>query len=143
MLTDAVRVPIRPLLALADCPTLAFSSGAWRAGRSPAGDPRAEESAKFWKNLSLFVGLPAVLVATANAFSHRILGRPGDNEDFRGNIRKEDWDFEHHRPKFKNYSHLRIHTKAFPWGDGKHSFFHNSHVNPLPWSGYEEGKKGW
>ncbi|KAF6207232.1 hypothetical protein GE061_018473 [Apolygus lucorum] len=73
---------------------------------------------KFWRNLSFFVGLPAVGVCMANAWiAHQ-------NEP-------------HERPEFVKYDHMRLRTKKFPWGDGNHSFFHNPHGNALP-DGYED-----
>ncbi|XP_076452781.1 cytochrome c oxidase subunit 6A2, mitochondrial-like [Babylonia areolata] len=72
---------------------------------------------KRWKMLSLLVALPGVAVCWINAF---VLngGHP-------------------ERPEFVPYSHLRLRSKKFPWGDGNHSLFHNSHLNPLP-EGYED-----
>ncbi|BES95596.1 cytochrome C oxidase [Nesidiocoris tenuis] len=72
----------------------------------------------FWRNLTLFVGLPAVGVCMVNTYMAHTS--------------------EHHeRPPFVKYDHMRIRTKKFPWGDGNHSLFHNPHANALP-DGYED-----
>uniref|UniRef100_A0A3B3V0D0 Cytochrome c oxidase subunit n=1 Tax=Poecilia latipinna TaxID=48699 RepID=A0A3B3V0D0_9TELE len=75
----------------------------------------SSKPAKTWKILTIVVAFPGVGVCMANAFMKAQ---------------------EHEQPEFVPYSHLRIRSKKFPWGDGNHTLFHNSHANALP-EGYE------
>eukprot|EP00066_Takifugu_rubripes_P008450 XP_003974636.1 PREDICTED: cytochrome c oxidase subunit 6A, mitochondrial [Takifugu rubripes] len=84
---------------------------------SAAAAEHGEHSAKTWKILSFVVALPGVGVCMLNMFL-------------------KEQSHSHEQPEFVPYSHLRIRSKRFPWGDGNKSLFHNSHVNALP-DGYE------
>ena len=74
---------------------------------------------KTWKNISMFVAVPALVYCVYSA------------------VQKEAEHAKHGRPEFIPYAHLRIRNKPFPWGDGNHTLIHNGHTNPLP-EGYEE-----
>ncbi|XP_073350426.1 cytochrome c oxidase subunit 6A2, mitochondrial [Pagrus major] len=76
-----------------------------------------EGGARTWKILTIVLAIPGVTVCMANAYMKMQAA-------------------SHEPPEFVPYPHLRIRTKKFPWGDGNHSLFHNSHTNPLP-DGYE------
>ncbi|XP_069562749.1 cytochrome c oxidase subunit 6A1, mitochondrial [Brachyistius frenatus] len=84
---------------------------------SAAAAGHGEQAAKTWKILSFVVALPGVAVCMLNMYL-------------------KEQQHTHEQPEFIPYSHLRIRTKRFPWGDGNKSLFHNPHLNPLP-DGYE------
>ncbi|XP_067930459.1 cytochrome c oxidase subunit 6A2, mitochondrial-like [Watersipora subatra] len=75
------------------------------------------KSAKMWKYLTIFAVPPSIVAAYYNAF----------------------YIVPHHeRPEYKEYEHLRIRSKPFPWGDGNHTIFHNPTMNAVPGVGYEK-----
>ncbi|XP_072322920.1 cytochrome c oxidase subunit 6A, mitochondrial-like [Scyliorhinus torazame] len=80
-----------------------------------ASQAQGQKAGRLWKIMSFGVALPSVAVCMLNAFL--------------GNA--------HEPPDFVPFDHLRIRSKPFPWADGNHTLFHNSHVNPLP-TGYEK-----
>ncbi|XP_076010105.1 cytochrome c oxidase subunit 6A1, mitochondrial [Genypterus blacodes] len=75
------------------------------------------QAIKTWKILTFVVALPAVAVCKVN-------------------MDLKEQQHSHEQPEFVPYSHLRIRSKRFPWGDGNKSLFHNAHLNALP-DGYE------
>ena len=90
---------------------------------------RAEEEAHsvkalvMWRNISYFVAVPALLFLGVNSYL------------------KEMAHFkhleEHGREEYRQFTHLALRTKPFPWGDGNHTLLHNPHTNALP-DGYED-----
>ena len=95
--------------------------------RAPAQGPamarqmsgHAEGGYKIWKQGFYFAAVPIMILGHINAFGM------SDGS-------------EHEPPPFVPYDHLRLRSKAFPWGDGNHSLIHNPHLNALP-TGYEHG----
>merc|ERR1711860_217845 len=75
---------------------------------------------KRWKLLSLLVAVPGVILCYINA-----------------DKKEKEHKLHYERPEFVPYSHLRLRSKAFPWGDGNHGIFHNKEINALP-EGYED-----
>uniref|UniRef100_A0A3Q2XXI8 Cytochrome c oxidase subunit n=2 Tax=Hippocampus comes TaxID=109280 RepID=A0A3Q2XXI8_HIPCM len=84
---------------------------------SAAAAGHGEQAARTWKILTFVVALPGVAVCMLNMYL-------------------KEQQHSHEQPEFIPYSHLRIRSKRFPWGDGNKSLFHNPHVNALP-DGYE------
>ncbi|KZC10662.1 PREDICTED: cytochrome c oxidase subunit 6A1, mitochondrial-like [Dufourea novaeangliae] len=78
-----------------------------------------EGAIKLWRNLTLFGAVPAILLSTINCYINHI------------NHKEE-------RPEPIPYPYMKIMNKRFPWGDGKHSLFHNPKKNWIPGVGYEE-----
>ncbi|KAI8489095.1 PREDICTED: cytochrome c oxidase subunit 6A, mitochondrial-like isoform X1 [Branchiostoma belcheri] len=113
MLTNVLRTAVRSRLQVTPARP---ASGAAPAGGEHSG------GMDLWKKMSVLVALPALVICMLNAYL------------------KEKEHHEHPRPEFLPYNHLRIRSKAFPWGDGQHSAFHNPHVNALP-DGYEDAEE--
>ncbi len=94
------------------------------------GAPHSDDAWLRWRSIFFALGIPSIVLANINAF---VLHHEGEKPE----KRRIEWDEEHDRPVFKDYS-WRCHSKAFPWGDGRHSLFFNKHHNVLKWSGYED-----
>nr|XP_033331242.1 cytochrome c oxidase subunit 6A1, mitochondrial-like [Megalopta genalis] len=73
---------------------------------------------RLWKYISLFVGAPCILLAMANCYINSL--------------------HPHKRPEPIELPYLKVMRKPFPWGDGKHSLFHNPKTNWIKGVGYEE-----
>ncbi|KAK5871288.1 hypothetical protein PBY51_004177 [Eleginops maclovinus] len=86
---------------------------------SATAEGHGEQAARTWKIVTFVVALPGVAVCMLNMY-----------------LKMQQHALHHEQPEFVPYSHLRIRTKRFPWGDGSKSLFHNTELNALP-NGYE------
>merc|ERR1712168_1294721 len=78
---------------------------------SAAAHGEEHQATRTWKILTFVVALPGVAVCMLNMFL------------------KMQHHSHHDQPEFVPYSHLRIRSKRFPWGDGNKSLFHNPELN--------------
>ncbi|XP_015597373.1 cytochrome c oxidase subunit 6A1, mitochondrial [Cephus cinctus] len=87
-----------------------------------SGSPQTQhgESWKLWRAITLFGAFPAIAVCMVNTYL------------------KHQEEHHHPRPPFVKYDYLCIRTKAYPWGDGQRTLFHNPKKNPLPTGEFEE-----
>ncbi|XP_076675176.1 cytochrome c oxidase subunit 6A1, mitochondrial [Andrena cerasifolii] len=74
---------------------------------------------KMWKAITAFVAVPSITLSLINCVIRH----------------NEEHDAE--RPEFVAYQYMKIITKPYPWGDGKHTLFHNPKRNYIPGLGYE------
>ncbi|KAF9425920.1 Cytochrome c oxidase subunit 6A, mitochondrial [Entomortierella beljakovae] len=75
----------------------------------------AGPAAENWRKISLYICIPALIAASANAYNLYAKHQAHlEHERHEG----------HEKPK---YPYLRMRAKAFPWGDD--SLFHNPEVN--------------
>ncbi|CAL7947448.1 unnamed protein product [Xylocopa violacea] len=81
-----------------------------------------EGAIKLWRNISFGVGFSAIALAMLNVYLRH----------------KEEKEAHHERPEFVPLPYLKIMNRRFPWGDGKHSLFHNPKHNYVPGIGWEE-----
>ncbi|KAH0560333.1 cytochrome c oxidase subunit 6A1, mitochondrial-like [Cotesia glomerata] len=79
-----------------------------------------EKTRRMWELLTYFVALPSVALGMINSYML---------------TKEEEETLE--RPPYIPYDHMYIMNKPFPWGDGKHSLFHNPERNAVPGIGYE------
>ncbi|PVU97227.1 hypothetical protein BB559_002106 [Furculomyces boomerangus] len=69
-----------------------------------------------WKKVSLYVTIPLCLVFGVIATKEEMEHIHHTNE---------------HPPELVPYKFMNVHTKDFPWGNGKHTLFFNPVFNPL------------
>ena len=77
-----------------------------------------EATKKMWKAITMFVAAPSIAMSLFNCY-----------------VRQHEKHEDH--PEFIAYPYMKIMTKPYPWGDGKHTLFHNPKRNYIPGIGYE------
>ncbi|KAI1176396.1 cytochrome c oxidase, subunit VIa [Nemania sp. FL0916] len=76
----------------------------------------AAGTAELWRKISIYVAIPACILAAANAYV----------------LWNEHWEHWEHMPPLEErveYAYQNIRTKNFPWGNGDKTAFWNDSVN--------------
>ncbi|KAI9674951.1 MAG: Cytochrome c oxidase subunit 6A, mitochondrial [Caeruleum heppii] len=76
----------------------------------------AAATSDLWRKLSIYVVIPAIVIASINAY----------------NLWNEHWEHWAHEPPLEErpeYPYMNVRTKNFFWGDGDKTLFWNDKVN--------------
>ncbi|EST06255.1 Cytochrome c oxidase, subunit VIa [Kalmanozyma brasiliensis GHG001] len=81
----------------------------------------AGKSADLWRKVSLYVCIPGSIVLAVYIY--------GIEKHHYDHMVHEFHDNDEQPPERTFYEYNNIRKKAFPWGDGSKSFFHNKMIN--------------
>ncbi|KAL8914141.1 MAG: hypothetical protein Q9171_001136 [Xanthocarpia ochracea] len=104
-LKPSLRNPVQRRLASGDMPKLTGAADNAFNRERMAVKQHAAASSDLWRKLSLYVAVPALIIAALNA----------------KNLWDEHWEHWEHMPPLEErveYDYMNIRTKKFFWGDG-------------------------
>ncbi|KAL8722248.1 MAG: hypothetical protein Q9225_001235 [Loekoesia sp. 1 TL-2023] len=115
-ITPSVRSTVQRRLASSEMPKLTGAADNAFNRERMAVKQHAAASSDLWRKLCLYVAVPALILASINAW----------------NLWNEHWEHWEHLPPLEDrveYDYMNIRTKKFFWGDGDKTLFWNDKVN--------------